>query len=277
MAESPLGMLRPYCAQSTRNRAFTLVELLVVIATIGILIGMLLPAIQSVREAARSIGCGNNLRQIGIALQSYHSSFSEFPAGVTGWRPFGSNDLSKRNLAWSVFILPQMEQNNLYQQLDLSQAYDSPRNQKPGSQSIAGYQCPSATRLPLKAGDLGAIDYGGIFGERINSRNDPPKGCMIFNQAISINDITDGTSNTLIVVEDSQSSDEQWINGRNVFDQAFGINAAPPFENDIRSNHAGGANGVFADGHVQFLNETLELYTLGAICSRASGETVGAF
>ena len=275
--ENPVGIVRTACAPTLNRRAFTLVELLVVIAIIGILIGMLLPAIQSVRESARSIVCRNNLRQIGLALQNYHSVYMHFPSGVTGWRPFGSLDQSKRNLAWSVFILPQLEQENLYQRLDLSQAYDSPANFDAGSQPISVYQCPSATRDSIQENALGITDYGGIYGERINSSNDPPKGCMIFDDPISISDITDGTSNTLIVAEDSQSSDEQWINGRNVFDQAFPINAAPEFENDIRSNHPGGANGVFADGHVQFLSESMQPFTLGGICSRASGETLGQF
>jgi len=277
MVENPKRIVRPLCARSLNRGAFTLVELLVVIAIIGILIGMLLPAIQSVRESARSIVCRNNLRQVGLALQNYHSSFMQFPAGVTGWRPFGSNDTSKLNLAWSVFILPQLEQKNLYQQLDLTRAYDHPANQAAGSQLISIYQCPSATRVARQEDALGIIDYGGIYGERINSANDPAKGCMIFDDPISISEISDGTSNTLIVSEDSQFSDGQWINGRNVFDQAFQINAAPEFENDIRSNHPGGANGVFADGHVQFLSESMEMYTLGGICSRASGEILGEF
>jgi len=277
MAENPQRIVRNHCAQGPKRNAFTLVELLVVIAIIGILIGMLLPAVQRVRESARSTVCQNNLRQIGLALQNYHSSFMEFPSGVTGWRPFGSTDQSKLNLAWSVFILPQLEQESLFQQLDVTQAFDSVSNQEAGSQSIAVYQCPSATRPQLQPDALGISDYGGIFGERINSRNDPPKGCMIFDFPIAMTDITDGTSNTLIVAEDSQFSDGQWINGRNVFDQAFRINAAPDFENDIRSNHPGGANGVFADGHVQFLDEELELFTLGAICTRATGESIGSF
>ena len=277
MTENPKGIVRSGCAHRPKQRAFTLVELLVVIAIIGILIGMLLPAIQSVRESARSIVCRNNLRQMGLALQNYHSAFMHFPAGVTDWRLCTSFDQTKRNLAWSVFILPQLEQENLYRQLDLSQAFDSPANFEAGSQPVSVYQCPSATRGPRQTDALGIIDYGGIYGERINSRNDPPKGCMIFDDPISISAITDGTSNTLIVAEDSQFSSSQWINGCNVFDQAFAINTAPEVENDIRSNHLGGANGVFADGHVQFLSESIQLYTLGGICSRASGETLGAF
>ena len=99
----------------------------------------------------------------------------------------------------------------------------------------------------------------------------------MFEDAIRLVDVSDGSSNTLIVAEDSEFSDGEWINGGNVFDQAFAINAAPAFENDIRSNHPGGANGVFADGHVSFLSETMELFTLGAICTRASGEIVNDF
>ena len=100
---------------------------------------------------------------------------------------------------------------------------------------------------------------------------------MLIDQAVSIRDITDGTSNTLIVAEDSKSPDAQWINGRNIFDQAFPINQAPSFENGIRSEHPQGANGVFCDGSVRFLNESMAEETLAAICTRALGEIVGSF
>ena len=286
MAENPAGILRLKCARSLRmdqlaksgdRNAFTLVELLVVIAIVGILIGILLPAVQQVREAARSIQCQNNLRQIGIALQNYHSSRESFPAGITDWRPFSTGTPSQRNLAWSVFILPQLEQDNIFQMLDLTQAFDSERNREAGSKSISVFECPSAKPVENLNSELGITDYGGIFGERINGRNDPPKGCLIFNQPVSISDISDGTSNTLIVAEDSEFHNSQWIDGNNIFDQAFAINAAPDFENDIRSNHPGGANGVFADGHVQFLSESMDSFTLGGICTRAQGEVLGTF
>jgi len=97
---------------------------------------------------------------------------------------------------------------------------------------------------------------------------------MLYTRAISIADIRDGTSNTLIVSEDSAWGDGQWINGLNVFDQAYPINRAPAFENDIRSEHPGGAFGLFCDGSVRFLTETMELETLAAICTRAGGEVV---
>ncbi len=71
---------------------------------------------------------------------------------------------------------------------------------------------------------------------------------MLYDRAIAIAEITDGTSNTLIIAEDGEFADGQWINARNVFDQAYAINRAPAFENDIRSKHPGGANGLFCDG-----------------------------
>ena len=258
------------------KEGFTLVELLVVIAIIGILIGLLLPAVQSVRESARRVRCSNNLRQVGIALQNHHASLGEFPAGVTGFRPFFGGDSSQRNLAWSVYLLPFIEQNNLFLSLDLELAFDHPDNSEAAATMISTFICPSVDPRP-DSQLRGGTDYGGIFGERINSPNNPPKGMFVFDEAFTHADILDGSSNTLMVAEDHAFGSGEWINGRNIFDQAFAINAAPAFENDIRSQHPGGALGVFADGHVRFLSDGTELFLLGAICTRASGEVIGDF
>ena len=271
-------VLRYRCAcgwKFAKPHGFTLVELLVVIAIIGILIGMLLPAVQAVREAAHRTQCANNLRQIGLALHSHHSAMQEFPIGTVEWR-FGS-DTSQRQLAWSAYLLPYLEQQNVSDQLDLTRAFDAVDNQLAAATVLSVYLCPSTIRETDQPEGRGGCDYGGIFGERINSPNNPPKGTMLIDQAVSICDITDGTSNTLVVSEDSQSPDAQWINGRNIFDQAFPINQAPGFENDIRSEHPQGANGVFCDGSVRFLNESIENETLAAICTRALGEVIGDF
>lgn len=256
-----------------RPRAFSLIELLVVIAIIVLLMALLLPAIQRVRAAADSLRCRNNLRQIGVASHHYHNDYGTLPPGGVEWRPFGNT--TKRQLAWSAFILPYIEQDNQTRQLDLSKPFDSPVNAAAAGQVVAIYLCPSSRRSEPIVQGRGACDYGGIFGERIMSPNNPPKGVMIYDHAFRLTDIRDGTSHTLMISEDSGYTDGQWINGRNIFDQAFAINRAPAFENDIRSDHPGGANGLFCDGSVRFLLETMPLPVLAAICTRAGGEVVG--
>jgi type II secretory pathway pseudopilin PulG len=254
------------------RRAFTLVETLVIVAIIGLLAAVLLPAIQASREASRRTTCANNLRQIGIALNAYHAAHRQFPVGCVEWRAPGNP--TARQLAWSVYLLPYLEEEPLSDALDLSTPFDSPRNAPAAASVLPIYLCPSSTRRSPIVDGRGACDYGGIYGERINSPNNPPKGTMLIDAVVTLRQVRDGASKTLIVAEDSRFSDGQWINGRNIFDQAYPINEAPPFENDIRSEHPGGAQGVMVDGSVHFLAETIELRTLAALCTRAGAEIV---
>ena len=253
-----------------QRRAFTLVELLVVIAIIGILVGLLLPAVQAVRESARRMQCQNHLAQIGLALHNYHSAFRKLPPGGIEVRP---ETPGGKQLAWSAMILPFLEESAAYEQVDFSFAYDDPVNADVAAKTIETYLCPSQPR-DVGLENFGPTDYGGIFGERIIGRNFPPRGVMIHDKAIRFRDITDGLSRTLTVAEDTGFRDGQWINAWNLFDQAFPINAAPAFENDIRSMHPTGANGLFADGSVSFLTESMDLKILAAICTRNGAEVV---
>ena len=257
------------------RRGLSLVELLVVAAVVGALAALLLPAVQSARSAARAAVCLQHLRQIGLGLQTYHVTWKSFPPGGVEWRTGG--DPKQRQLAWSAFLLPFLEQQALYERLDLSQAFDSPANAAGAATVLEVYLCPSAERQSRPVEGRGPCDYGGIYGERITSPNQPPKGAMLYDRAIRLEHIKDGASRTLIVAEDSAWPDGQWINGRNLFDQAFPINRAPPFENDIRSNHPGGAHATLADGAARFLNETIDLRVLAALCTRAGGEATGDF
>ena len=256
--------------RSEIRQGLTLVELLVVMAVVGTLVGLLLPAVNAAREAGRRSSCQNNLRQLGIAFQQYHGSHGTFPVGCIEWRPFG--DRSQRQLAWGAFLLPFLEEVAVYERLDLSTPFDSPQNAEAAAVILPVFLCPSVSRAVEQIDGRGPCHYGGIFGERIMGPNRPPKGTMLIDSPISIAEIRDGTSRTLLVSEDSEFADGQWINGRNLFDQAFAINAAPAFENDIRSDHPGGANGLFADGSVHFLAESLELPVLAALCTRAAND-----
>ena len=262
-------LLSIFLDETIRRQGGTLVELLVVIGVIAVALAVLLPAVLDSRASARRIRCGNHLRQIGVALQNYHSAAMNYPVGCLEWR---GTDPSKRQLAWSAYLLPYIERSNLSDQLDLEFAFDDPVNQIAAAQPIELYRCPSSLRTRSNAESRALIDYGGVFGERITGPNSPPKGTMLIDKPTRNSQITDGLSNTLIVAEDTKSTQGEWINGNNIFDQAFAINAGPDFENDIRSEHRQGANVCFCDGSVRFLKNSIELKVLAAYCTKSGNE-----
>jgi prepilin-type N-terminal cleavage/methylation domain-containing protein len=256
-----------------RARGFTLVELLVVITVIGILVGLLLPAVQAAREAARRVGCGNNLRQIGIALQGYHATYKAFPPGC--------QDHRKKRIAWSVYLLPFLEQPAVYGQFKFNAPYNAAENREAVSHVVSTYLCPSTTRrektriddITTSAGfQRGCTDYGGIFGYS-STGEVLDNGVMIWDCAISVRDIRDGASRTLIVAEDTGrgwAMDGEWANGENI----FMVTGPPNVEqnNELWSDHPGGIYTLFCDGAACFLRDAIDLKTLSAICTRADGD-----
>ena len=268
-------------ANGTRGRSrvsgFTLIELLVVIAIIAVLIALLLPAVQAAREAARRIHCTGNLKQVGLALHGYHDAHNTFPAG--GWIPLGFPPSPPNlHIGWSAVILPWLEQRPLYDGLNLSLRYDHPANLTAGSTVLSIYLCPTEPRKDIRRGGYGDADYGGMYGERLLTSNNPPGGPMIFNRAIGIVEYTDGTSQTIQVGEAPEAIHAMWVHGQNVFDQAAPINARPPLEfgEELASRHPGGVNILFGDGSVRFLKDTTPNPILAALCTRAGAEIIPA-
>ena len=279
-ALTPLPIARP---RSRGRPGFTLIELLVVIAIIGVLIALLLPAVQAAREAARRMQCTNNLKQIGLALHGYHDSYGTFPAG--GWiTAYAQPATVNMNVGWSAAILPWLEQRALHDGLNFSLRYNTATNSTAAHTVLAVYLCPSEPRTtswnsapgdPFPSADA---DYGGMYGERgltgPTSTNSPPRGPMIFNRNTSLAEILDGSSSTILVGETPEAINALWASGHNVFDQSAPINARPPLEygEELTSQHPGGVNVAFADGSARFIKQTIARHVLGALCTRAGGE-----
>lgn len=253
----------------TSERAFTLIELLVVIAIIAILMGLLLPAVQKVREAASRMKCKNNLKQIGLALQTYHDAHLRFPVGtaIQGYpegTPPTAIPISKLNSGpyrpgLFAAILPYLEQSNLYHSLAMDQAIDVEPNRTLGQTQIAMYLCPSNKRvyglkkaphsMPLtdRTLEFAVNDYTGLNGSQRLWTGAPGSGKLqdhggfAERQNLRITDFPDGTSNTIDVTEALKFGRGVWIHGRPHYNNAA-------YQINTWRGYNGAANGVYPDG-----------------------------
>ncbi|MCI0460996.1 MAG: DUF1559 domain-containing protein [Gemmataceae bacterium] len=183
------------------RRAFTLIELLVVIAIIAVLIGLLLPAVQKVREAASRLSCQNNLKQIGLALHSYHSTYEKFPPGRGTPFPYVFSTLA--------YLLPHVEQENLQRLIDFTVppltfgSFDGSKNLRAATTPLKLFVCPSDSGPQVPGSPYGATSYAanvgtGTVGFGLLTVGD---GVFFGGSAIGIRDLVDGSSNTVAVSE----------------------------------------------------------------------------
>jgi len=198
---------------------FTLIELLVVIAIIAILIGLLLPAVQKVREAAARSQCSNNLKQLAIACHSYHDANNRLPPGCAEDQPPFGTAGGGWGSSWKVYILPYIEQDNIFQKWVFNGAnsgYVSPNVQLINNITIKTYRCPSSPIAPFYANsnNNGSIEmmtsYTGVAGSTLDTPlastgygYNSGGGILFANSQVTMVGITDGTSNTIMIGEQS--------------------------------------------------------------------------
>ncbi|MCA9246536.1 MAG: DUF1559 domain-containing protein [Planctomycetales bacterium] len=181
----------------TKRKAFTLVELLVVIAIIGVLVALMLPAIQAAREAARRSSCMNKLAQIALALQNYESAHLSFPTGVDN--PTGPilNEQRGNHLSWIVRILPFIEEQNTYQAIDQSAGAYAAKNRPARNITLALLQCPSSAY----SWEGPNSSYAGCHHDVEAPIDDTNHGVFYRNSRTTPRDVSDGLSQTIFVGE----------------------------------------------------------------------------
>jgi prepilin-type processing-associated H-X9-DG protein len=303
--------------------------LLVVIAIIGILIGLLLPAVQSARETARRASCQNNLRQLGLALHNFESVYGVFPA--SGWTRSGPGNPAGKFVSWRPLVLRFLEQDNVRQLYDTDLNWWEGVNPTVAAVPVKVFQCPSTpTRIDVLsavakpprpamtfANPIAPTDYEAIMGVQPYAIN-PHLSSSLYdsgnrysvmyrNSTTGIAGILDGTSTTVIVVECSgrplvyrqrrahpDLANDQgigWADSEGPFSlhgaRADGsVEGCGPTDgcvvamnakndNEPFSFHIGGGNCLFADAHVEFVAETIDLAAFAAMCTKSAAEVVG--
>ncbi len=220
------------------------------VATTGVLISLLLPAVQSAREAARRSMSQNNLKQIGLALHMHHDTHKQLPAQAI------TDPSGKPLLSWRVKLLPYLEQQPLFDQFHLDEPWDSEHNKQFLGQMPEIYARPNSKAAP------GMTTYVAPIGEGTIWKSE---------KGISFRDVVDGTSNTIAVVEATEDAAVPWTKPDD-----WQVDPSDPFKG-VRDSRPGGFQALILDGSVRFLANSLDPTVLKALLTMAGGEPLGAF
>ena len=297
-----------------KRSAFTLIELLVVIAIIAILIGLLVPAVQQVRESAARLTCKNSLKQIGLALHNYHDRNKHFPPGYQTQVAADNSDLGP-GWGWAAYLLDDLEQGNLQRRIRFDLQISDPTNAQVRTTTVPILLCPSeaqtnpfavvgASGNPIcNVARCSYVAMNGVLG--VSSDAYDNNGAFLRNRTLRFADITDGLSNTLFIGERcTNMSSTTWTgavtNGvvpaqryPNPSDQMANAEAASAlvlahgsrdhlpnnplvFDADATSSfHTNGVNFLFGDGSVHAISDSIGGLVYEALLTRGGGEAVG--
>lgn len=235
-------------AIQNRRCGFTLIEFIVVGFIIAILITLLLPSPRSAPGAGRRALCKNNLKQIGLALHNYHDTYGSFPPAFT------VDAEGARLHSWRTLLLPFLDQEILYETIDLTKAWDDPVNQEASNTSLTVYQCPSAFL------DSPVTTYLALTGEE-----------FAFDGTSSrmLSDSSDGTSKTVMILEVETAKAVHWMSPEDI----SGSYLAELNEN-MDLSHAPGTHALFVDGSVRWLGVDTTVITQEALATIAGSEKI---
>ncbi|MFM7318686.1 MAG: DUF1559 domain-containing protein [bacterium] len=313
--------MHKHIPEKPARQAFTLIELLVVIAIISVLISLLLPAVQSAREAARRIQCINNMKQLGLALFNYHDAYNRLPIGAigrsqaTGLPPAGP----QYRRPFCISLYPYIEHSAIYSSYNNLLSFNVPENESTRMTRIQTWMCPSDTVYMFNAGGTSpttVMDYKGNYGVNWGTGSFFPQSAggspFWISYGSTFAEITDGTSNTLAMMEMIQVPQPNGVTpvdrrariwndepGTYQISTRIGPNSAQPdlgqCQNYIslqapctntadallhslgsRSRHAGGVNVILLDGSVRFMKNSVAMATWQALSTIRGGELISA-
>lgn len=231
---------------------FTWQELLIAAVVIGGLLCLFWPQMNRGREASRRSQCKNNLKQIGLALHNYHETYKEFPPAYT------VDEHGKPLHSWRTLILPFIEQESLYQSIDLSKPWNDPANAEAFKTVVPTYACPSLNPEP------GMTNYLAVIGDNT---------CLRSARSLKLEEVTDGINSTLAVVEVNAKHVVPWMAPQ---DADLALLLSLPAEKDSLQ-HNGGFHVLLVDGSVRFFSVSNQESLIRALMSASANDEVGEY